>query len=134
MTAAVKTRLTQLLPAVPYVLQTSNIHFRWWDASAAGPAAWLCGVVHVLPVSAWLLYAFIGFLPQSNNLHVALAMNLRLVQGVPLFSPSDNQAADLRDLKLSSFDPSVHRKCMRGWMDVSTASSGRYGQVPDNPE
>ena len=66
--------------------------------------------LHVLPVSAWVLSGFSGFLPQSKNMHVRSiehsklsvgvhvsvngclflcgpAMNWRLVQGVTLPSP-----------------------------------------------
>ena len=86
-------------------------------AGSRPPWSWVWDLsvwsLHVLPVSAWVLSGFSGFLPQSKNMHVRSigdsklslgvnvsvngcvslcgpAMNWRLIQGVTLPSPQDS--------------------------------------------
>lgn len=65
MTAAVKMRLTQLLPAVPYSLQSQLYQLRWWDVSAAEPGVFLCAVCMLSPG----LRGFILQLPPTAQEH-----------------------------------------------------------------
>ena len=90
----------------------------WWSAQSPHskrikiPAGSFC-VEHVLPVYAWVLSGYSGFLPPPENMHVRLtgdsklsvgvsvsvhgcvslcgpAMDWRPVQGVPCVLPNDN--------------------------------------------
>lgn len=63
MTAAVKMRQTQLIPAVPYALQSQLYQFRWWDVSAAEPGVFLRAVCMFSPG----LRGFPLFTPASSQ-------------------------------------------------------------------
>ena len=99
--------------------------------------------LHVLPVYAWVLSGYSGFLPPSKNMHVRLigvsklslgvfvsvcaclsclslcgpVMDWRPVQGVPHLTPDDSwdRLQPPRDL---TDGLSAYRKLMNEWMDV----------------
>ena len=111
----------------------------WWLAPSphservpGSTPGWSLSVwsLHVLPVYAWVLSGYSGFLPLSKNMHVRLigdsksslcvwlcvlcgpVMDWRPVQGVPRLSPNDSW-----DRLQPPCDPSNRLSGYREWMD-----------------
>ena len=68
---------------VKFILQLHVLLLREFQVQFPA-GAFLCGVCNILPVYAWVLSGYSGFLPPSKNMHVRLIGESKLSPGVSL--------------------------------------------------